>query len=45
MATQVRREAGTARMFVYVALGALAVRGTVGQVATAEKALEEMKVQ
>jgi hypothetical protein len=42
---QVRANTGIRRLFVYNALGALAVRGTVGQVATAEKALEEMKAQ
>jgi hypothetical protein len=40
---QVRANNGIRRLFVYNALGALAVRGTEGQVATAEKALEEMK--
>jgi hypothetical protein len=44
-ATQVRANSGIRRLFVYNAMGALAVRGTVGQVATAEKVLEEMKVQ
>jgi hypothetical protein len=42
---QVQATAQTSRMFVYNALGVLAVRGTVGQVATAEKVLEEMRVQ
>jgi hypothetical protein len=42
---QVRHNTGIGRLFVYNALGALAVRGTDGQVATAEKAIEEMKVQ
>jgi len=42
---QVRANTGIRRLFVYNALGALAVRGTDGQVATAEKAIEEMKVQ
>jgi hypothetical protein len=45
VAEQVRANTGIRRLFVYNALGALAVRGTVGQVATAEKALEEMKAQ
>ena len=45
VATQVRANSGIRRLFVYNAMGALAVRGTVGQVATAEKVLEEMKVQ
>jgi len=45
VATQVRRKAGTARMFVYTALGALVVRGSAGQLAVAEKAIEEMRVQ
>lgn len=45
VATQVRRNARIPRLFVYNALGALAVRGTVGQVATAEKAIEELKAQ
>jgi Fe2+ or Zn2+ uptake regulation protein len=40
---QVRANTGIRRLSVYNALGALAVRGTDGQVATAEKALEEMK--
>lgn len=44
-ATQVRVNAGIPRLFVYNALGALAARGTVGQVATAERVLEEMKAQ
>jgi hypothetical protein len=43
--TQVRANTGIRRLFIYNALGALAVRGTDGQVATAEKAIEEMKVQ
>ena len=38
-ATQVRTTARVHRLFTY---GALAVRGTVGQVATAEKVIEEM---
>jgi hypothetical protein len=42
---QVRANTGIHRLFVYNALGALAVRGSEGQVATAEKAIEEMKVQ
>jgi len=42
---QVRANAGVRRIFIYNALGALAVRGTVGQVETAEKVLEEMKVK
>jgi len=42
---QVRANSGIRRLFLYNALGALAVRGTAGQVATAEKAIEEMKVQ
>jgi len=45
MVAQVRANSGIRRLFVYNALGAMAVRGTVGQVATAEKVLEEMKVQ
>jgi hypothetical protein len=45
VAEQVRANTGIRRLFVYNALGALAVRGTVGQVATAEKAIEEMKAQ
>jgi hypothetical protein len=44
-AAQVRRNAGIPRLFVYSALGALAARGTAGQIATAERALEEMKAQ
>jgi hypothetical protein len=42
---QVRNNTGMRRVYVYNALGALAVRGTEGQVATAEKALEEIKAQ
>jgi type II secretory pathway component GspD/PulD (secretin) len=45
VALQVRHNTGIGRLFVYNALGALAVRGTEGQVATAEKALEELKSQ
>jgi hypothetical protein len=45
VATQVRSTARVPRLFVYNALGAMAVRGTVGQVATAEKVIEEMKAQ
>jgi hypothetical protein len=45
MVTQVRTTAQVPRLFVYNALGAVAVRGTVGQVATAEKVIEEMKAQ
>lgn len=45
LVAQVRANTGIRRLFVYNALGALAVRGTVGQVATAEKAIEEMQVQ
>jgi hypothetical protein len=45
VANQVRANSGIRRVFIYNALGALAVRGTDGQVATAEKAIEEMKVQ
>ncbi|HXI39849.1 MAG TPA: hypothetical protein VNH83_07715 [Bryobacteraceae bacterium] len=41
-ATQVRTTALAHRLFTYGTLGALAVRGTVGQVATAEKIIEEM---
>ena len=43
--SQVRTNAGTQRMFVYNKLAALAVRGTASQVETAQKALEEMKLQ
>lgn len=43
--TQVRTNSGIRRLFVYDPLAALAVRGTAGQVATAEKVLEEMKAQ
>ena len=42
---QVRANSGIRRLFIYNALGALALRGTAGEVAMAEKALEEMKVQ
>ena len=45
VATQVRRAAQTARMFVYTAVGALVVRGSAGQLATAEKAIGQMKAQ
>jgi hypothetical protein len=45
VANQVRANTGTRRLYIYNALGALAVRETDGQVATAEKAIEEMKVQ
>jgi hypothetical protein len=41
-ATQVRTTARVHRLFTYGTLGALAVRGSVGQVATAEKVIEEM---
>jgi hypothetical protein len=41
-ATQVRTTARVQRLFMYGTLGALAVRGTVGQLATAEKVIEEM---
>jgi hypothetical protein len=44
-AAQVRSAARIPRLFVYNALGALAVRGTVGQVVTAERVLEEMNAQ
>ena len=43
MATEVRETAQVPRVFVYHPLGALAVRGTVGQVAAAEKVIAEMK--
>ena len=43
VATQVRVTARTPRLFVYNPLGAVALRGTPGQVATAEKLLEEMR--
>jgi len=43
VAVQVRTTARIPRLFIYNALGALAVRGTVGQVTTAEKVIEEMK--
>lgn len=45
VADQVRSTARIYRLFIYNALGVLAVRGTVGQVATAEKAIEEMRAQ
>jgi hypothetical protein len=45
VAVQVRTAAQIPRLFIYNALGALAVRGTAGQVATAEKVIEEMKAQ
>jgi type II secretory pathway component GspD/PulD (secretin) len=44
VAVQVRSTTHMGRLFVYSPLGALAVRGTVGQVATAEKVIEEMGV-
>jgi hypothetical protein len=44
VATQVRTTARIPRLFLDSAHGALAVRGTAGQVATAERLLEEMKV-
>jgi hypothetical protein len=43
VAVQVRTTARIPRLFIYNALGALAVRGTLGQVTTAEKVIEEMK--
>jgi len=43
--TQIRDNTGIRRVFVYNALGEMALRGTVGQVATAEKVIEEMKAQ
>lgn len=42
---RVRRAARTYRSFVYTALGALVVRGSAGQLATAEKVIEEMKAK
>jgi hypothetical protein len=42
IAAQVRSAARVQRLFVYSPLSALALRGTVGQVATAEKVIEEM---
>jgi hypothetical protein len=42
---QVRRTARTYRSFIYTALGALVVRGSAGQLAVAEKVIEEMKAQ
>ena len=42
-ATQVRTTARVQHLFTYGTLGALAVRGTVGQVATAEKVIEEIR--
>lgn len=41
---QVRSTSQIRRLFIYNALGALAVRGTDGQVAIAEKTIEEMKL-
>ena len=43
VAKQVRALAGPPRLFIYNSLGALAVRGTVGQITAAEKVMEEMK--
>ena len=45
LATQVHEATGVGRLFVYGRLSALAVRGTAGQVATAQKMIEEMKAQ
>ena len=44
VAAEVRVTSGVS-LFIYNALGALAARGTVGQVATAEKVIEEMKAR
>jgi type II secretory pathway component GspD/PulD (secretin) len=41
--TQVRTTTRIPRLFVYNALGALVARGTAGQIATAERVLEEIK--
>ena len=45
VATRVRSAARTYRMYVYTALGALVVRGSAGQLATAEKVIGEMTAQ
>jgi hypothetical protein len=42
IATQIRSTTGIPRMFINNALSAVAVRGTVGQIATTERVLEEM---
>ena len=42
-ATQVRTTARVQRLFTYSTLGALAVRGTLEQLATAEKVIEEIR--
>jgi hypothetical protein len=42
IAVNVRANANVQRLFVYDFLGALAVRGTVGQIATAERVLDEL---
>ncbi len=41
--TQIRTTARIPRIFLYNSLGAVALRGTVSQVATAEKVIEEMR--
>lgn len=41
-ATQIRTSTGTPRLFINNALAAVGVRGTVSQIATAEKVIEEM---
>jgi hypothetical protein len=43
--SRVRALAGIPQVFVYSALGALAVRGTAEQVAAAERVIGEMKAQ
>ncbi|MEX2263630.1 MAG: hypothetical protein WD696_16865 [Bryobacteraceae bacterium] len=45
VASQVRKAAGIQRLFVYSPLGALAVRGTAGKMAIAERVIDEMKAQ
>ena len=45
VALQVRASARIRKVYLYNALGALAVRGTEGPVATAEKLMEQMKVK
>ena len=42
-ATQVRTTAPVQRLFTYGTLGAVAVRGTLEQLATAEKVIEEIR--
>jgi len=45
VAAKVRAAAGTTRQYFYVPLGALVVRGTGGQIAIAERVIQEMAAQ